>query len=122
MDKSYALITPMVVHALEKDTDQCRPKQEGEEVLRPEYPYLSVICALMYLTNNTRPNITFIVNYLVRHSTTPTMHHWNVIKNILRYLHDTTNLRLFFRKNQDHRLIGYANAVTSLWLTMHFTS
>jgi hypothetical protein len=39
----------MVVHALEKDIDPFRPKQEGEEVLGAEYPYLSVIGALMYL-------------------------------------------------------------------------
>jgi hypothetical protein len=32
MDKAYVLRIPMVVHALEKDTDQFRPKQEGEEV------------------------------------------------------------------------------------------
>jgi hypothetical protein len=36
MDKAYALRTPMVVRALEKDTDQFRSKQEGEEVLEPE--------------------------------------------------------------------------------------
>jgi hypothetical protein len=38
------------------------------------------------------------------------MRHWNDIKNILRYLNDTTDLRLFFRKNQDHSLIGYVGA------------
>jgi hypothetical protein len=32
-----------------------------------EYPYLSDIGALMYLTNNTRPNIVFTVNYLIRY-------------------------------------------------------
>jgi hypothetical protein len=33
MDKSYPTKTPIVVQALEKDTDPFRPKQEGEEVL-----------------------------------------------------------------------------------------
>jgi hypothetical protein len=37
----------------------------------------------MYLTNNTRPNIAFVVNCLARHSAAPTMRHWNGIKNIL---------------------------------------
>jgi hypothetical protein len=58
----------MIVHALEKDKDSFRPKQEGEEVLRAEYPYSSAIGALMYLANNTRPDITFTVNCLARHS------------------------------------------------------
>jgi hypothetical protein len=33
MDKAYPLRTPMIVHAMENDTDPFRPKQEGEEVL-----------------------------------------------------------------------------------------
>jgi hypothetical protein len=73
----------MIVRVLEKDKDSFRPKQEGEEVLRAEYPYLSVIGALIYLANNIRPNIVFTVNCLIRHSVASTMRYWNDIKNIL---------------------------------------
>jgi hypothetical protein len=83
MDKAYSVRTPMVVRALEKETDPFRLKEEGEEVLGQEYPYLSAIGVLMYLTNNTRPDIAFAVNCLVRHNVAPTMRHWNDIKNIL---------------------------------------
>jgi hypothetical protein len=83
MDKAYSARTPMIVRALEKDTDPFRPKEEGEDVLKQEYTYLSVIGALMYLTNNTRPDIAFAVNYLARHSAAPTIRHWNDINNIL---------------------------------------
>jgi hypothetical protein len=86
------------------------PKQEGEGVLGSEYPYLSAIGALMYLANNIRPDIAFAVNYLARHNATPTMPHWNGIKNILRYLHDMADLGLFYEKNKDPSLIGYTNA------------
>jgi hypothetical protein len=75
MDKAYSARTPMVVRALEKDKDPFMPKEEGEEVLGPEYLYLSDICALMYLINNTRPDIAFTVNCLARHSASPTMRH-----------------------------------------------
>jgi hypothetical protein len=75
MDKAYSAKTPMVIHALEKDTDPFRPKEEGEEVSGQEYPYLSAIGALMYLANNMRSNIAFAVNCLVRHNTAPTMRH-----------------------------------------------
>jgi hypothetical protein len=100
----------MIVPALEKDTDPFRMKQEGEEVLGPEYPYLSAIGMLMYLTNNIRLDIAFAVNCLTRHSAAPTMRHWNDIKDILRYLYGMTDLGLVFRKNQDHSLIGYTDA------------
>jgi hypothetical protein len=106
MDKAYPLSTLVIVCVLEKEIDSFMPKEEGEEVLGAEYPYLSVIGALMYLANNTRPNIAFTVNCLARHRATPTMHHWNDIKNILRYLNGTIDLCLFFIRNQDSGLIG----------------
>jgi hypothetical protein len=86
MDKAYPQRTPMIVRTLKNDKDPFRPKQVGEEVLGAEYPYLSAISALMYLGNNTRSDtdIAFMVNCLTRHSATPTMHHWNGVKNILR--------------------------------------
>jgi hypothetical protein len=86
MDKAYPSKTLMAVRALEKDTDPFRPRQEGEEVLGSEYPYLSVIGAPMYLVNNTRPDIAFAVNLLARYSAPPIMYHWNGVKDVLRYL------------------------------------
>jgi hypothetical protein len=96
MDKAFSATTPMIVHALEKDKDPFKPREEGEEVLGQEYPYLSAISALMYLANNTKPDIALTVNYLARHSAAPTMHHWNGIKNILQYLVGTIDLGLYF--------------------------
>jgi hypothetical protein len=62
MDKAYPSKTPMVVRALEKDTDPFWSRQEWEVVLGSEYPYQSVIGALLYLVNNTRHDIAFVVN------------------------------------------------------------
>jgi hypothetical protein len=109
MDKTYPAITPMIVCALEKDKDPFKPKEECEEVLGQECSYLSVIGALMYLANNTRSDIAFAVNCLARHRAATTMRHWNGIKNILRYLVGTIDLRLYFQKNQDSKLIGYVD-------------
>jgi hypothetical protein len=110
VDKTYPAITPMIVHALENDKDPFKSREEGEEVLGQKYSYLSVIDALVYLPNSTRLDIAFTVNYLARHTAAPTMHHWNDIKNILRYLVGIIDLGLYFQKNQDSKLIGYADA------------
>jgi hypothetical protein len=72
MDKAYPSKTPMIVQSLEIKTDPFRPPDEGEKTLGPQVPYLSAIRALIYLTNSTRPNITFVVNLLARHSSAPT--------------------------------------------------
>ena len=54
MDKSHPLSSPMVVRSLEVNKDPFRPKEENEELLGPEVPYLSAIGALMYLANYVR--------------------------------------------------------------------
>jgi hypothetical protein len=77
--------------------------------LGSEYPYLSAIGALIYLANNTRPDIAFAVNLLARFSVAPTIRHWNGVKDVLRYLRGTPDLGLFYLKNQDLSLIGYAD-------------
>jgi hypothetical protein len=64
----------------------------------------------MYLVNNTRPDIAFSVNILVRYSSDPTRRHWNRIKHILRYLCGTRDIRLFYRKDTKSKLVGYADA------------
>lgn len=110
MKDAYPLKTPMVVRSLDVEKDPFRPKEEDEKLLEPEYPYLSVIGALMYLANGTRPDIAFAVNLLARFSSAPTKRHWNDIKHILRYLRGTEDLGLFFKKNGDMTIIGYADA------------
>jgi hypothetical protein len=87
MDKAYSSKTPMIVRTLEKEKDPFRPRDDGEEILGPEYPYLSAIGALMYLANNTRLDIAFAVNLLARHRASPTKRHWTRIKNVLQYIH-----------------------------------
>ena len=56
----------MVVRSFDRDKDPFRPKGDDEEVLGPEFPYLSAIGALMYQANCTRPDIAFAVNLLAR--------------------------------------------------------
>ena len=98
MDKSHPLSSPMVVRSLEVTKDPFRPKEENEELLGSEVPYLSAIGALMYLANYTRPDIAFSVNLLARYSSAPTKRHWNGIKHVLRYLRGTCDMGLFYSK------------------------
>ena len=110
MDKAHPLSSPMVVRSLDVKKDPFHPCKKGEELLGPEVPYLSVIGALMYLANCTRPNIAFSVNLLVRYSSATTRRHWNGIKHILRYLNGITNMGLFYSNKSKEKLIGYADA------------
>ncbi|XP_074377715.1 secreted RxLR effector protein 161-like [Apium graveolens] len=110
MDKSHPFNSSMVVRSLDKKKDVFRPKEENEEILGPEVPYLSAIGTLMYLSNNTRPDITFSVNLLARHSNAPTRRHWYGVKHIFQYLRGTTDMGLFYSNKSKAVLTGYADA------------
>ncbi|XP_074299319.1 secreted RxLR effector protein 161-like [Silene latifolia] len=100
----------MVVRSLDIDKDPFRPRENNEEILGPEVPYLSAIGALMYIASHTRPDISFSVNLLARFSSCPTRRHWNGIKHVLRYLQDTKDMGLFFPNMSRENLVGFADA------------
>ncbi|XP_035835803.1 secreted RxLR effector protein 161-like [Helianthus annuus] len=100
----------MVVRSLNVENDPFRPCGDNKEVLGREVPYLSAIGALMYLTNFTRPDISFAVNLLARFSSAPSKRHWNGIKHIFRYLRGTFDLGLFYPNDSKEGLVGYADA------------
>ncbi|KAL0551378.1 hypothetical protein IC582_010464 [Cucumis melo] len=96
MDKAHPLNIQMVVRSLDVKKDIFRPREDNEELLGLEVPYLSAIGVLMYLANNTRPDIAFLVNLLARYSSSPTKKHWNGVKHVLRYLRGTIDMGYLF--------------------------
>ena len=71
--------------------------------------YLSAISVPVYLANCTRPNIAFSINLLARYSSAPTQKHWNGIKHMLCYLHETAYIGLFYSRESKQQLLGYAD-------------
>ncbi len=82
MHTLHPVSTPMELHSLDPAKDTFEKCMENESILSPEKPYLSAIGALMYLANQTRPDISFVVNLLARYSACPTIRHWNSVKRI----------------------------------------
>lgn len=110
LDKAYTTKTPIIARSLQQDQDPYRPRKEREETLWPEFPYLSAIGAIMYLINYTWSDIAFAVNLLACYGSEPTKRQWKCLKDIFWYLQGTKDFGLFFKKNQDMSLLGYADA------------
>ncbi|KAG7537056.1 hypothetical protein ISN44_As13g009830 [Arabidopsis suecica] len=100
----------MVNRSLNVENDPFRPCEENEETLGPELPYMSAIGGLMYQANCTRPDIAFATNLLARYNSSPTRRHWNGIKHIFRYLQGTIDLGLYYPRNSEFGLVGFADA------------
>jgi hypothetical protein len=62
MDKSHQFSTSMIVRSLNVKKDNFIPREEDEEIIGLELPFLSAIGALIYLANYTRLDILFSVN------------------------------------------------------------
>ncbi|XP_050147323.1 secreted RxLR effector protein 161-like [Malus sylvestris] len=112
----------MVVQTLDAKCDPLCPKEDEDEILEPEVPYLNEIDASLHLAQCTRSDISFSVNLLARYSNTPTRRHWNGVKDIFHHLKGMMDLGLFYTHESlkeaailfGHRvhscLIGYADA------------
>lgn len=72
----------MVGHSLENKLNVFRKHEEHKPILGLKIPYLLAIGALIYLGNQTCPNIAFTINLLARYNAEPTIRNWNSIKHI----------------------------------------
>jgi len=71
--------TPSTQLALGSDPD-------GEPYDHSQFSYASIVGMLLYLSNNTRPDITFAVSQVARYTAHPKKSHAQAIKSIVRYL------------------------------------
>ena len=59
---------------------------DGEPFNQESFNYASIVGMLLYVANNTRPDITFAVSQVARFSAAPKVSHAQAIKTIVRYL------------------------------------
>ena len=85
---------------------------ETDQMLVDE-PYRQLVGCLIYLTN-TRPDITYAVNYFSRYQDHPTKETWLGLKRILRYLKQTIDYCLYYTCNNEDDankvLCGFSDA------------
>lgn len=72
--------------------DEFRNLRKNEDLSHTtHHPYCSLVGALLWLSNGTRPDITFAVNRLSSFMSSPTDVHWKGAQRVLIYVRDTAD-------------------------------
>ena len=73
-------------------------------------PYANAIGSLMYAMVCTRPDISHDVGVVSRYMHNPGKDHWQAVKWILQYIHNTVDVGLVFEKKYSQYLVGYCDS------------
>ena len=102
------------------EMSNCKPRStpseqklefDGETPVDPRR-YREAVGSLVYAMTCTRPDICWVVTKLSQFLIAPIKGHWIALKHVLRYLKETLDFELCYRKCGDGlTLIGYSNAV-----------
>ncbi|KAL4122501.1 hypothetical protein QTP88_014823 [Uroleucon formosanum] len=68
-------------------------QKEYLEILSEEIPYRQVVGSLLFLSQVTRPDIAYAVNFASRFLEKPTKTHWNLIKRIIWVKYNFMDIR-----------------------------
>ena len=90
-------------------SDDQRSKTLEEENMMRQVPYTSAVGSLMYAMFCTRPDICYSVGMVSRYQSNLGPKHWQVVKQILKYLQRTRDYRLVYQC-EDLIPIGYTNS------------
>ncbi|XP_030479071.1 uncharacterized mitochondrial protein AtMg00810-like [Cannabis sativa] len=71
--------------------------------------YRQLVGSLIYLTL-TRLDISYVVGVVSRYMQQPKKPHLEVVRRILRYVKDTINYGLFYKKGDEVKIVGYCDA------------
>jgi hypothetical protein len=80
------------------------PQKELEDM-----PYRELIGGLLYVSQRTRPDISYAVGKLAQYSSNYDRRHWNAAKRVLRYLKGTKDHKIVYQVD-NNPLKAYADA------------
>ena len=106
--KMKSVSTPLAPHF--KLSDAMSPNNEAEREYMSRVPYTNAIGSLMYAMACTRPDISHAVGVVSRYMHNPGKDHWQAVKWILRYIHNTVDVGLVFEKKDSQYLVGYCDS------------
>lgn len=73
------------------------PATPGEARISTKNPYAHAVGMLRYIVDCTMPDLAYCAGMLARALKHPTTHHWNTLKQTVKYLKSTPNYGLHYR-------------------------
>ena len=83
---------------------------EGELYDGEKFSYASIVGMLLYLSNNTRPDITYAVSQVARFTHSPKKSHAAAVKSIIRYLAKTPDKGIIVKPDGSFNLRCWVDA------------
>ena len=83
---------------------------EDEERMTEDWDYHQVVGILLYISNNTRPDIAFSVSQVARFTSNPKKSHARAVIRIARYLQDTKQRGMLLKPNDNLGIDAYVDA------------
>ena len=84
-----------------------------------DVPFREVVGSLMWIANQTRPDISNAVRAVARHSHEPKKSHWKAAQKILNYLLETAHLTLKYKQDT---MVDVGTLVTVDQFREHYNS
>lgn len=84
--------------------------QENESHKVIAFPFREAVGSLLYISNKTRPDLAFAVNFCSRYTTNPGNKDIQNVKRILRYLQGTIQLGIKYKEKECQKLIAYCDS------------
>ncbi|GKC37955.1 transposable element [Tanacetum coccineum] len=86
------------------------PKNDAERAYMENVPYANAVGSLMYAMICTRPDISHAVRMVSRYMHKPGKGHWQAVKWILRYIHNTVDVGLVFEHGSSQWVEGHCDS------------
>jgi hypothetical protein len=109
MENANPKYTPLPPNINLNDT-QPMPIPVSDAEFMQDKDYRKATGMLNYISNGTRPDISFTVNTLMRFNNDPRPFHWNLVKHCIAYLKATSTLAITYKRNVDIKPYGFSDA------------
>lgn len=100
--------TPMDLN--QKLSKSMSPQSSTEREEMSKVPYRELVGGLLYISQGTRPDISFAVNTLSIFNNNPGKAHWIAAKRILRYLKATIDAKLQYSMEEPSDFSAFCDA------------